>query len=92
MSTYVTEFEHSDRDDDEMFVSRCIHGDLPLMLFTAGGRHAVELYREDVERLTDYLAGIVGTVPARPPVSAETIAAFEAIGFKFIDINEEMRK
>jgi hypothetical protein len=92
MSTYATEFELSDDDDDALYINRCVNENHPLMVLTGGFRYGVELYRDDVERLVAYLASVVDKVPARPPVSAETIAAFEAIGFKFIDINEEMRK
>lgn len=66
MSTYGTEFELSDADDDELYINRCCNQRYPLMIFMGGGRYGVELFREDVERLASYLATIVGTVPARP--------------------------
>lgn len=80
MSSYGTEFELSDADDDELYINRCCNEQRPLMMFMGGGRYGVELFREDVERLAAYLASIVGTVPARPQPEPAATVTYESAG------------
>jgi hypothetical protein len=80
MSSYGTEFELTDADDDEMYINRCCNENYPLMIFMGGGRYGVEMFREDVERLTTYLASIVDTVPVRPPPAPPSRFFTETVG------------
>lgn len=66
MSTYGTEFTHADSDGDELWVNRCQNRTHPLMLYLDSGRVGVEMWRDDVRRLAEYLTGIVDTVPEAP--------------------------
>lgn len=78
MSTYATEFEHTDDAGDELFVNRCVYIDKPAMLHV--GDAGVELWRDDVARFAEYLAGIVDTVPERPSTEPAPPVRFESAG------------
>ena len=80
MSSYGTEYEHADEDGDNLYINRCQNGNYPLMFWFAGGRHGVEMYRDDVERLQQYLAGIADTVPERPEPAPEPTMTVESAG------------
>jgi hypothetical protein len=80
VSTYGTEWEHTDDDGDELWVDRCCNRTYPLMLLTGGGREGVALYREEVEALAAYLASVADTVPARPALTPTPAVAYESAG------------
>lgn len=77
MSTYGTEFEHTDDDGDELYINRCCNEMYPMMLYM--GRKGIEMYRDDVARLHAYLGDVLATIPERPTPPAPSIV-FETAG------------
>lgn len=78
MSSYATEFEHTDDDGDFLHVNRCQLDHRPTMVYI--GHAGVEMWREDVARLAEYLTSIVDTVPERTPTLDATAVTFESAG------------